>query len=357
MSDVLDGTTWTQDWIKQISEASDSKELDKVRIALLGKSGILTQELKKLGSLSVEERRTVGANLNNIRESFERLLNEKSRKIDEAELNKRLQQEFLDVTLPTRPNTPGKRHLLTQISEELSSYFCARGFCVMSGPEVDTEFNCFDGLNMPKHHPARQEQDTLYVKDCANMLLRVHTSTMQVRTFLSTGVPVRGISIGSVFRNDAVDATHTPLFHQIEGFVVEPGITMAHMKYCLLDLLSFLFKVDLCAMVARNEPIPVRFRPSFFPFTEPSSEVDCCCSRKDGELKLDLDGTWMEILGCGMIHPNVFKNCGIEHFEDGTPVQGFAFGIGIERIAMLKYGVTDIRHVYEGDMRWLQHYG
>ncbi|MDR1597700.1 MAG: phenylalanine--tRNA ligase subunit alpha [Holosporales bacterium] len=345
------------DWEHRIQAAVDFHELEQARVELLGKNGLLTLELKKLGNLSIDERRSVGARLNCIRESFEGLFQQKKQQLDELELNERLKQEALDVTLPTRPITTGKRHLLTRISDQLSSYFCSRGFLVTSGPEVDSEFNCFDGLNMPSHHPARQEQDTLYLKNHEQMLLRVHTSTMQIRTFSTKGIPVRGISTGAVFRNDAVDATHTPLFHQIEGFVAEPGITMAHMKYCLLDLLSFLFNVDLCAMAKRGDAIPVRFRPSFFPFTEPSSEVDCCCSRVNGELKLDMGGTWMEILGCGMIHPNVFKNCGAETFEDGTPAQGFAFGIGVERIAMLKYGVTDIRHFYDGDIRWLNHYG
>jgi phenylalanyl-tRNA synthetase alpha chain len=351
------GHALLEEWEPQIDAASDVAELDRVRVGLIGKSGVLTQKLRELATFSPESRREIGAELNLVREIIEQKLSDRRIQLERIGFDKVLEKEYLDVTLPCRPRMVGKRHLLTQISDELTSYFCSHGFRVFEGPEVDTEFHCFDGLNMPAHHPARQEQDTLYIKDAPGMLLRVHTSTMQIRAFSTCGLPIRGISIGSVFRNDAVDATHTPLFHQIEGFVAEPGITMAHMKYCLLDLLSFLFGVDLCEMVRKEQPIPVRFRPSFFPFTEPSVEVDCCCSRGNDGLKLSMDGTWMEILGCGMIHPNVFKNCGVESFADGTPAQGFAFGIGIERIAMLKYGVTDIRHFYDGDMRWLQHYG
>ncbi|MDR1208569.1 MAG: phenylalanine--tRNA ligase subunit alpha [Holosporales bacterium] len=351
------GRALLDEWGPQIDATSDLAELDRIRVGLIGKSGVLTQKLRELPTLPPEKRRDAGLELNTVREILEKKLSDIKLKLESIEFDNILKQEYLDVTLPCRPQQAGKRHLLTQISDELTLYFCSRGFKVFEGPEVDTEFHCFDGLNMPAHHPARQEQDTLYIKDAPGKLLRVHTSTMQIRAFSTCGLPIRGISIGSVFRNDAVDATHTPLFHQIEGFVAEPGITMAHMKYCLLDLLSFLFKVDLCEMAERGEDIPVRFRPSFFPFTEPSVEIDCCCSRGNDELKLSMDGTWMEILGCGMIHPNVFKNCGVESFADGTPAQGFAFGIGIERIAMLKYGVTDIRHFYDGDMRWLQHYG
>jgi phenylalanyl-tRNA synthetase alpha chain len=346
-----------EEWLASVDAAGGSDELNRVRVELLGKNGILTQKLKTLRNCSPEEKRKIGTQLNIIRETLEQRLNEKKHEIEQMELSARLQNEYVDVTLPCRPRHAGACHLLTQISDELAMYFCARGFKVLDGPEIDTEFNCFDGLNMPSHHPARQEQDTLYLKDRPGMLLRVHTSTMQVRAFSTYGLPIRAISIGSVFRNDAVDATHSPMFHQIEGFVAEPGINMAHMKYCLLDLLSFLFNKDLCGMAERKKQIPVRFRPSFFPFTEPSMEVDCCCSRENGVLKLDVDGDWMEILGCGMINQNVFKNCGVERFADGTPAQGFAFGVGIERIAMLRYGVTDIRHFYEGDVRWLRHYG
>ncbi|MDR0631179.1 MAG: phenylalanine--tRNA ligase subunit alpha [Holosporales bacterium] len=345
------------EWSEQLLAASDLSELERIRVAVIGKNGILTQKLKELPNYSPENRREIGAELNATRAFFEKALNGRHLQLESAAFDETMKEEAIDVTLPCRPRMAGKRHLLTQVSDELTSYFCSRGFRVFEGPEVDTEFHCFDGLNMPAHHPARQEQDTLYIKDAPGMLLRVHTSTMQIRALSTCGLPIRGISIGSVFRNDAVDATHTPLFHQIEGVVVEPGITMAHMKYCLLDLLSFLFNTDLCEMAKRGENIPVRFRPSFFPFTEPSVEVDCCCSRGSDGLKLSLDGNWMEILGCGMIHPNVFKNCGVEFFADGTPAQGFAFGVGVERIAMLKYGVTDIRHFYDGDMRWLQHYG
>lgn len=356
MQEVLH-ESFLQESLGQIAASETLKEWEALRVALLGKSGTVTQELKTLGACSPEERRTKGAQLNRVRSQLEEAFQVRKTILEDRALDAKLQSESVDVSLPCRPELLGKRHLLTQISDELIGYFRAQGFQVMEGPEVDSEFYNFEVLNVPAHHPARQEQDTLYLKDLPGMLLRTHTSTMQGRTFKTKGLPVRAISVGSVFRNDAVDATHSPMFHQIEIFVAEPGTTMAHMKACLLDLLSFLFKMDLCAMAERGEAIPVRFRPSFFPFTEPSVEVDCCCSREGGELRLDLKGQWLEILGCGMIHPEVFRQCGLSTFADGTPAQGFAIGIGIERIAMLKYGITDIRHFYENDMRWLNHYG
>lgn len=356
MPDVLTDS-FLQESLQQIAEASSLKDWDTLRVGLLGKNGTVTQELKRLGTYASEERRERGGQLNTLREHLERAFQAQKKILEERALERRLQSERLDVSLPCLPELIGKRHLLTQIADDLVDYFRAQGFQVMEGPEADSEFFNFESLNVPAHHPARQEQDTLYLKNLPGMLLRTHTSTMQGRTFTTIGLPVRAISIGATFRNDAIDATHMPMFHQIEIFVAEPGTTVAHMKACLLDLLSFLFKVNLCAQAERDEPIPVRFRPSFFPFTEPSIEVDCCCSRENGELKLDLGGHWLEILGCGMIHPEVFRQCGVTMFADGTPAQGFAIGVGIERIAMLKYGVTDIRHFYENDMRWLNHYG
>ncbi|GHS92619.1 phenylalanine--tRNA ligase alpha subunit [Alphaproteobacteria bacterium] len=343
--------------VAKIGSCHTLAELEALRVDFLGKNGALTKELKQLGTIAPDERRTQGQVLNGVRETLEGLIAQKKAVFETQELAARLEAERVDVTLPCRPALQGKKHLFTQIFEDLSAYFRAKGFQIMSGPEVDDDFHNFGALNMPAHHPARQMQDTLYLKDAPGFLLRTHTSTMQSRTFETVGVPVRALSLGSVFRNDAVDATHTPLFHQIEVFVVEPGITVAHLKHFLLDLLSYLFKIDLCAAAEREEPLPVRLRPSFFPFTEPSLEVDCCCARTNGELKLDLSGNWLEILGCGMIHPNVFKNCGLSTFADGSPLQGFAAGLGVERIAMLKYGITDIRQFYEGDARWLSHYG
>lgn len=345
------------DWEKRIVACQAPADLEDVRVALLGKNGQITQELKKLGAHPPEERRRIGQELNERRDHFESCIKSKKIALEEQALEEQLNAESIDITLPPRPENTGYRHLLSQIAGDLVQYFQSQGFRVVTGPEIDSEHNNFEALNIPEHHPSRQDQDTFYLKDMPGMLLRPHTSTLQVRTLSTLGVPVRAVSIGAVLRNDAVDATHSPLFHQIEIFVVEPGITAAHMKRCLLDLLSFLFRIDLAAQAERGEPIPVRFRPSFFPFTEPSIEVDACCIRKNGELKLDLAGDWLEILGCGMIHPNVFAQCGVQNFPSGEPVQGFAIGIGIERIAMLKYGITDIRHFYEGDTRWLNHYG
>lgn len=356
MQTVLD-ESFLQEALRQIAALPSFKDWEALRVSLLGKNGTVTQELKKLGACSPDERREKGTRLNTLRGHLEEAFQARREALESQELERKLQNEKVDVSLPCRPELVGKRHLLTQIADELVDYFRAQGFQVMEGPEADSEFFNFEVLNVPSHHPARQEQDTLYLKGLPGLLLRTHTSTMQGRTFTTIGLPVRAISVGSTFRNDAIDATHMPMFHQIEIFVAEPGTTVAHMKACLLDLLSFLFKIDLCAQAERGEPIPVRFRPSFFPFTEPSIEVDCCCSREEGTLKLDLGGKWLEILGCGMIHPEVFRQCGVATFEDGTPAQGFAIGIGIERIAMLKYGITDIRQFYEDDMRWLDHYG
>jgi phenylalanyl-tRNA synthetase alpha chain len=326
-------------------------------VEILGKNGKLTQELKKLGECSPEQRKERGQVLNKAREDIEEAIRKSKESLDKKDIEEKIEKERIDSTLPPRPGLRGKLHLFSQIFEDLSQYFRAKGFQIFNGPEADTDFHNFGAMNMPEFHPARQEQDSLYLKDLPGMLLRTHTSTMQARTFETVGVPVRAISIGAVYRNDAVDATHTPLFHQMEVFVVEPNTTLAHLKRFLLELLSYLFNKDLCSAEDRKEPIPVRMRPSFFPFTEPSLEVDCCCSRDQGELKLDIHGQWLEILGCGMIHPNVFKNCGLNSFPNGAPLQGFAAGFGIERIAMLKYGITDIRHFYDGNIRWLEHYG
>lgn len=345
-------TNW-QEYKDKVKACSEIKEWDDLRVCILGKNGLLTCELKKIGSYDKDQKKEIGHQLNILRQEFEAILETKKNELEEILLQERLETEKIDVTLPSRNRTCGKRHLLTQLTEDISAYFRSQGFAIMKGPELEEEYNNFEALNIPEHHPARQEHDTFYIKDFPGKLLRTHTTTVQVRGMKKLGVPIRAISIGSVFRNDAIDATHSPMFHQIDIFVAEPNITIAHMKWCILSLLSFLFDLDLCKMSENAERIPVRFRPSFFPFTEPSVEVDACCIRKNGELKLDVDGDWLEILGCGMIHPNVFKHCGIEN----EGVQGFAAGIGIERIAMLKYGITDIRNFYEGDMRWLNHYG
>lgn len=351
----------TQDQINlamtRIRSCATLKEWDDIRVSLLGKNGSLTQALKTLGSCSAEERQTRGAELNRFKNELEEALAIRKAQLEQEELDRRMEKDRVDVTLSCRPQPHGGLHLLSQISYELIDYFKARGYDIFDGPEIDSELHNFENLNIPKHHPARQDHDTLYIKDLPGQLLRTQTTAVQSRTLLSHGVPVRGITIGSVFRNDAIDATHVPMFHQIDWFVVEPGVSMAHLNAFVLDVLSFMFQRDLSTQAARGEPLPVRFRPSFFPFTEPSIEVDCRCSRQNGELKLDMKGDWLEILGCGMIHPNVFKNCGLSTFEDGTPLQGFAGAIGIERIAMLKYGMTDIRQFYDNDLRWLQHFG
>ncbi|MDR3285720.1 MAG: phenylalanine--tRNA ligase subunit alpha [Holosporales bacterium] len=349
-----------KEWLNIINSCQTLHELDEYQISLLGKNGIITAEMKKLGEYPLNKKKEIGAMLNNLRNDIEQAIKSKKQSLEHAVLIQKITEEKIDITLPIRPEDGkycGKLHLLTQISNELLDYFKSRGFKIMDGPELDTDFNCFEALNIPKHHPARQEQDTFYISGMADYLLRTHTSTIQIRTLSNNEVPIRAVSTGAVFRNDAIDATHSPLFHQMEVFAVEPGITIANLKYCLFDLLGFLFNVNLLAMDESGEAMPVRLRPSFFPFTEPSLEVDVCCIKKDGELKLDINGNWLEILGCGMIHKNVFKNCGLSTFKNGSPLQGFAIGFGIERIAMLKYGITDIRNFYDGNIRWLNYYG
>ncbi|MDR0624908.1 MAG: phenylalanine--tRNA ligase subunit alpha [Holosporales bacterium] len=341
-----------------IALCSTMQEIESKQTALFGKNGSITQEMKKL--VQCEDlvwRKELGSALNSIRKELESALRERSKAIEQAFFEQKLKSEFTDVTLPERPQHQGRLHMLTQICLELLSYFRSRGFKEKFGPELETDFNNFEALNFPPNHPARQEQDTFYIRNHPKKLLRTHTSTIQIRTLSSCEIPIRAVSFGSVFRDDAVDATHSPVFHQMEFFVVEPGTTVAHLKYCLLDFLGFLFRIDLLAMDANGDAPLVRLRPSFFPFTEPSLEVDVCCSKHGGKLKLDKNGDWLEIMGCGMIHPNVYKSCGLSTFPDGSPLQGFAAGIGIERVAMLRHGVTDIRNFYDGDMRWLDHYG
>jgi phenylalanyl-tRNA synthetase alpha chain len=352
--------------LAEIKNCTSQQLLENKQTTLFGKNGLITQEMKKLGRYDEIQKKEVGSFLNTIRVELEQALKSKSDALKREFFAKKLESEYVDVTLPARSQHIGRLHMLTQICAELLEFFKTRGFKEMFGPELETDFNNFEALNFPPDHPARQEQDTFYVRfnsqhpenvEQRARLLRTHTSTIQVRTLSRCEVPIRAVSFGAVFRDDAIDATHSPLFHQMEFFVVEPKITVAHLKHCVLDFLGFLFGLDLLAMDAAGDPVPVRLRPSFFPFTEPSLEVDVCCSKSGHELKLDINGNWLEIMGCGMIHPNVYKNCGLSSFDDGSELQGFAAGIGIERVAMLRHGIADIRHFYDGDMRWLDHYG
>ena len=261
------------------------------------------------------------------------------------ELNARLASEKIDVTLPARPSVQGKIHPVTQVIEEITAIFADMGFAVAEGPDIETDDYNFDKLNIPESHPARRMHDTFYLQGNGDgkALLRTHTSPVQIRTMQGGKPPFRFIAPGSTYRCDS-DLTHTPMFHQIEGFVIDKGINMGHLKGCLIEFLKAFFELD---------EVPVRFRPSFFPFTEPSAEVDIGCKRSRDELKIGAGDDWLEVLGCGMVHPNVLKNCNL----DPNEWQGFAFGMGVERLAMLKYGIPDLRTFFDSDTRWLSHYG
>lgn len=307
-------------------------DLDALRVEYFGKNGIITGMLKRLGQLDPEERKAEGARINAMRDDLQGLLEDKKARLEELELKNKIAAETVDITLPSPAASFGTHHLITETIREISRYFETYGFTVETGPDIDSEEHNFDALNIPSHHPARQSHDTFYINKESKLLLRTHTSTIQSRTFKNQKPPLRILAPGRVYRAD-YDATHLPMFHQIEGFVVEEGIDLRHLKGCLIDFCRYFFNVD---------DIKARFRPSFFPFTEPSFEMD-----------IWRDQGWLEVLGCGMIHPNVLRHAGL----DPDIHQGFAFGMGVERFAMLKYGVTDIRDMVSGDLRFAQNYG
>ena len=327
--------------------ADSPAAVEEVRVALFGKKGRLTALLKGLGTASPEERRTSGAALNLFKGELVSVVEARRMALEAAALDARLASERLDVTLPPRPHPPagaeaGGVHPISRTVEELTAIFGAMGFAVAEGPDVDSDWHNFGALNIPEHHPARQDHDTFYLPpgpDGRRPVLRTHTSPVQIRTMLAQEPPIRVIVPGRTFRADH-DATHSPMFHQVEGLVIDRAITLGHLKGCLVDFLRTFFGIA---------DLPVRFRSSYFPFTEPSMEADIGWSRKSGELGKGED--WLEILGSGMVHPRVLANCGIDPRE----WQGFAFGMGIERITMLKHGMNDLRPFYESDLRWLRH--
>lgn len=333
----------------QLKDATDLRAWDAVRVGVLGKSGRLTALLKGLGQVPAEQRKERGAALNRLKSELEQAIEARRAELEEAALEARLKAERLDVTLPPRPHPPagadqGAIHPISRTMEELTVLFGAMGFAVAEGPDIESDWHNFGALNIPEHHPARQDHDTFYLpagEDGRRPVLRTHTSPVQIRTMLTQPPPIRVIVPGRTYRADH-DATHSPMFHQVEGLVIDRGITLGHLKGCLIDFLRAFFGIS---------DLPVRFRASYFPFTEPSMEVDIGWNRKTGEL--GKGGDWLEILGSGMVHPKVLANCGIDPRE----WQGFAFGMGIERITMLKHGMNDLRPFYESDVRWLRHYG
>ncbi|MET4805598.1 phenylalanine--tRNA ligase subunit alpha [Limibacillus sp. MBR-115] len=331
---------------KRIEGAGDLQSLEQLRIEALGKKGLITQQMKSLGQLDAEERRLRGQQLNALKDEIAEALEGRKGALEGAELDARLQAERIDVTLPARPAELGRLHPISRTVDELVAIFGEMGFSVANGPHIEDDFHNFTALNIPEEHPARQEHDTFYLperEDGSRLVLRTHTSPVQIRTMQKTTPPLRIIAPGRTFRSDS-DATHSPMFHQIEGLVIDEKTHMGHLKGTLIDFCRTFFDVD---------DLPVRFRPSYFPFTEPSAEVDIGCSREGGQLKIGAGKDWLEILGSGMVHPKVLEHCGI----DPRKYQGFAFGMGIERIAMLKYGIPDLRTFYDSDLRWLRHYG
>jgi len=328
-------------------EAADSLQaLDEVRVSALGKKGAITAEMKNLGALDPDRRKAAGQALNALKGEVAAAIEVRRADLADAELNARLRAETVDVTLPARPEQTGFVHPISQTIDEVVAILGEMGFQVAEGPEIEDDWYNFTALNIPEDHPARQEHDTFYLPgkgDAGRKVLRTHTSPVQIRTMMASKPPLRVIAPGRTYRCD-YDATHSPMFHQIEGLVIDKTTHMGHLKGCLIDFCRAYFGVD---------DLPVRFRPSYFPFTEPSAEVDIGCTRAGGEFKIGHGDDWLEILGCGMVNPKVLENCGI---DSGT-YQGFAFGVGIERIAMLKYGIPDLRTFYESDLRWLRHYG
>ncbi len=332
-----------------ISNAQDVRTLEEVRVSVLGKKGRITEMMKNLGSLSLEEKKEMGKGLNILKSEVEQALETQKEKLEKAELNARLAKEKVDVTLPIRPEVQGRIHPVSKIYEEVVAIFGEMGFEVAEGPDIEDQFHNFNALNTPANHPARQMQDTFYIPNPESdnfddsYVVRTQTSSVQIRTMEKQQPPIRIIAPGRTYRSD-YDATHTPMFHQVEGLVIDKNITMAHLKGCLYDFVKAFFELD---------ELPVRYRPSYFPFTEPSAEMDIGCKKTKTELKIGAGTDWLEILGCGMVHPNVLRAGGIDPDE----YQGFAFGIGMDRLAMLKYGIPDLRTFFESDVRWLKHYG
>lgn len=347
MEDILSPEAIESEANAAIAKAETLDALDALRVHYLGKKGVLTAQLKTMGSATPEERKTKGQALNVIKDAITAAIDARFATLNSAAINARLESERVDVTLAPRYEPQGSIHPITQVIDEITAIFAAQGFAVATGPEIEDDFHNFTALNIPESHPARQMHDTFYLqgdgKSNLKTVLRTHTSPVQIRTMQAGKPPFRFIAPGSTFRCDS-DMTHSPMFHQIEGLVIDKNIHMGHLKGCIIDFLKAFFEL---------KEVPVRFRASFFPFTEPSAEVDIGCARGKGELKIGAGSDWLEVMGCGMVHPNVLKNCGI----DPNEWQGFAFGLGVERMAMLKYGIPDLRTFFDSDVRWLQHYG
>ena len=335
-------------YLAEIGDASDEAALETVRVAALGKKGEVSLKMRELGKMTPEERKTAGPALNALKDELNSAISAARAALADAALAERLRTEWLDVTLAPRPRAQGTIHPVSQVTEEVVAIFGELGFGVEEGPQIETDWLNFDALNIPAEHPTRTEMDTFYMAqedgdDRPPHVLRTHTSPVQIRGMQKHGAPARFICPGRVYRAD-YDQTHTPMFHQVEGLAIDKEISMANLKWCLEEFCRAFFELD---------GVELRFRASHFPFTEPSAEVDIRCSWAGGQLKLGEGDDWMEILGSGMIHPKVLQAGGI----DPDQWQGFAFGMGIDRIAMLKYGIPDLRAFFDSDLRWLRHYG
>ncbi len=331
--------------IAAVAAAADLDALEAIRVDALGRKGRITALMKGLGQMDPDARREAGQELNRAKEAVAEAIEARKAALEADALDARLASERLDVTLPARPEEAGRVHPITQTIDECVAIFGEMGYALAEGPEIENDFANFTALNIPPEHPARQEHDTFYFPekdDGSRLVLRTHTSTVQVHTMQDQTPPIRIIAPGRTYRSD-YDATHSPMFHQIEGLVIEDGIHMGHLRGCLAEFFRAFFGVE----------VPLRFRASHFPFTEPSAEVDILYRRDGDSLIIGEGEDWLEVLGCGMVHPNVLRNCGL----DPERHQGFAFGMGIERIAMLKHGIPDLRPFFESDMRWLRHYG
>ena len=330
----------------RIATATNMAALEEIRVHALGKKGVISERMKTLGKMSPEERKEAGPALNGLKNRISDAIDAKKVELENAALEERLATERIDVTLPVRPEARGKIHPVSQVTEEIVAIFSAMGFDVAEGPDIEDDFHNFTALNFPPDHPAREMHDTFFFEPKENgerMLLRTHTSPVQIRTMMSRKPPIRIIIPGRTYRCDS-DQTHTPMFHQVEGLVIDRETHMGHLKGTLEAFAKTFFEVDA---------VKTRFRPHFFPFTEPSAEMDIGYERANNEIRIGEGDKWMEILGCGMVHPNVLKNCGLNPDE----YQGFAFGLGIDRLAMLKYGIPDLRDFFAADARWLEHYG
>ena len=338
-----DLSTLEQEIFNKFSQLKNKENLENLRTEVLGKKGSLSKLFQDLATIDKDKKKEFASQLNILKTKVLEEFSKYSVRFDQEEIIKKLQEESIDITLPTPKLPQGKIHPVSQVIDELTCIFAELGFSVAEGPDIENEYNNFTALNTPPNHPARDMHDTFYLDDQKQTLLRTHTSPVQIRTMLNDKPPFKIIAPGRTYRCDS-DQTHTPMFHQLEGLYVDKNVTMADLRGCLDYFLKKFFEID---------QIKMRFRPSHFPFTEPSAEVDIGYEMKDGKITIGQGDKWLEILGCGMVHPNVLKNAKI----DSSKYQGYAFGVGVDRLAMLKYGINDLRSFFESDVRWLEHFG